>query len=52
MVESANRRIQQYRANGPRPKPDIRGWRPSDEALVTLRGKLEELPARSPDRAQ
>src|SRR5271165_2371614 len=51
MVESANRRIQQYRANGPRPTPDIRGWRPSDEALVTLRGKLEELPARSPDRA-
>jgi hypothetical protein len=28
----------------------MRRKRPSDETLVALRGRLEELPARSPDR--
>ncbi len=28
----------------------MRRRRPSDETLVTLRGKLEDLPARSPER--
>src|SRR5208283_903926 len=43
-------RNRRFTTTSRKPACDMRRRRPSDETLVTLRGKLEDLPLRSPER--